>query len=348
MNLRTVKDIKDLEGKVVFVRGDLDVPIKLVDGQWCVEDDYRLNAMYETIYFLRSAKARILLAGHIDRPGGRPDSTKSTKVIADYYKNQFPNTTFVPYCCGSEVEKEINKMVLGQILVLENLRFLPGEEENDEELARNLAELAKYYVNEDFSNCHREHASMTKITKFLPSFAGFHLQREVQMLNSVLENPARPLYVVIGGAKVETKLPLIKSFLNVADKIFVGGKTGCSSDELLRFGPKVVYSCGDPDLSFNTAKSWAVELLNARTIVWNGPLGDISNNQVLGTDLVSRSIVEATNSGAKSVVGGGDTEKYLRSSELVKDVTFISTGGGAMLEYLSGIKLPALEPLLIK
>ena len=346
MKLKSIEKVKDLEGKTVFVRGDLDVPLVRTGGIWVVDDDTRLKAIRETLDFLKSKKTRILLAGQIDRPGGKPDPNKSTKVIADYFKKHYPDTKFNRYCCGINVETEIKNLALGQILVLENLRFLPGEEQNDEDLARSLAQMADVYVNEDFSNSHRDHASMTKITKFLPSYAGLHLQKEVEALSSVLENPGRPLYMVIGGAKVETKLPVIKSFLNIADKIYVGGKIGCFSEELLKLGPKIVFSCGDPDLSFNTAKAWATEILSARTIVWNGPMGDISSNQVLGTDLITQAVVEATSSGAKSIVGGGDTESYLRTSGAEKGITFISTGGGAMLEFLAGKELPALTPLI--
>ena len=171
-------------------------------------------------------------------------------------------------------------------------------------------------------------------------------EKEVEVLSGVLESPGRPLYVIIGGAKVETKLPVIKSFLNIADRIYVGGKTGCFSGDLSKLGPKIVFSCGDPDLSFNTAKAWAMDILNARTIVWNGPLGNIGNNQILGTDLIAQAVVEATENGAKSIVGGGDTEAYLRSSGCDKGISFISTGGGAMLDFLAGSEMPALKPLV--
>lgn len=346
MKLKSLDEIKNLAGKVVFVRGDLDVPLRQSGDIWEVADDSRLVAMHETLEFLKTAKAKILLAGQIDRPGGKPDPDKSTKVIANYFKGYYPDTKFIPFCCGIEVENEIKNLASGQILVLENLRFLPGEEKNEEDTARNLAQMANFYVNEDFSNSHRDHASMTKITEFIPAYAGFHLQKEVETLGSILQNPRRPLYVIIGGAKVETKLPVIKNFLNIADKIFVGGKTGCFSEELTKLGPKVIFSCGDPDLSFNTAKVWVLDIINARTIVWNGPMGDTDKNQLLGTDLIGQAVVEATHNGAISIVGGGDTEAYLKSNGFNKGVSFISSGGGAMLDFLSGVKLPALESLL--
>lgn len=346
MKLKSIEEAPLSAGQIVLVRGDLDVPILESEGGWAVADDTRLLAMRETLDFLKSKGARILLAGHIDRPGGKPDLSKSTRVIPKYFSNIYPNTIFSPNCCGSHAEKEVKKLAPGQVLVLENLRFLPGEEGNDEYLAKSLANLAEVYVNENFSNSHRDHASMTTITKFLPAFAGFRLQKEVETLSSVLESPARPLYVIIGGAKVETKLLVIANFLNIADKIFVGGKTGCSGQELGKLGSKVTFSCGDPDLSFNTAKAWAVEILNARTIVWNGPLGDIGNNNVLGSDLIAQAVAEATQNGAKSIVGGGDTEAFLKSNGSEKFVSFISTGGGAMLDFLAGVPLPALKPLI--
>lgn len=346
MNLKSVTQAGKLSGKVIFMRGDFDAPLTQTGTVWEIGDESRLLAMRETLDYLRQQKARILLAGHIDRPGGKPDPNKSTKVIAQYFGKIYPDTKFNPNCCGTAVKKEVKNLALGQILVLENLRFLPGEEENDEDTARSLANLADFYVNESFSNSHRDHASMTGITEFLPSFAGFRLLKEVDVLSSVLENPSRPLYVIIGGSKVETKLPVIKNFVNVADRIYVGGKTGCSKEELTKLGPKVTFACGDPDLSFNTAKEWAVEILNARTIVWNGPLGNTGNRNVLGTDLMAQAVVEATKNGARSIVGGGDTEDFLRSNGSDKLVSFISTGGGAMLDYLAGVKMPALEALI--
>lgn len=348
MKLRSVEQAGDLRGKRVFLRADLDVPLIEDSGVWKVGDDNRIKFSFETINYLIENKAKIILAGHMDRPGGVPDPSKSTKSIAAYLQGKFSGVKFIGYCCGKPVADAIEALQPAHILVLENLRFLRDEEDNSEDFARSLSELADVYVNDDFSNSHRNHASMTRITKYLPSYAGFHLQKEVETLSKVLNNPRRPFYVVIGGAKVETKLPVIKNFLAVADKIFVGGKTGCFKENLGKLGSKVIFSCGDPDLSFNTAKDWAVDILNARTIVWNGPLGDVSSNQVLGTDLIAQAVVEATGNGAKSIVGGGDTEAYLRSSGLEKSVTLLSTGGGAMLDFLAGVKLPALEPLIEK
>lgn len=344
--MRSVEELKDLDGKRVFLRADLDVPLVESGGVWSVSDPTRLKSFSKTLDFLVRNKARVVIGGHLDRPGGVPDPSKSSRPVADYLKSIYPAVTLSQYCVGPRVEAEISALASGQILVLENLRFLADEQKGSEDLARGYAALADYYVNDSFANSHRTDTSMVAVTKFLPSFAGFHLQDEVRELSLVLKTPARPLYVVIGGAKVETKVLAVKNFVNIADKILVGGLVGCH-DELKNLGPKIEISCGDPDLSFNKAKEWATQILEAKMIVWNGPMGDISKNQLVGTDLIAMSIVEATKKGACSIVGGGDTEAYLRKNSLDTDISFISVGGGAMLEFLSGQPLPALVPLTV-
>ncbi len=345
MKLRSVGEIKDLKGKRIFLRAALDVPLNEVNGRLAIADDTRLRSNLPTIKFLVEVGAQIVLAGYVGRPEGQIDPARSTRIIADYYRKIFPRVRHLSFCAGPEAEKAAARLAAGEILVLENLRFLHAEMSNDEGLAQSYARLADYYINEAFSNCHRVEASLVAITKFLPSWAGFNLQEEVDHLSGVLVKPARPLLLIIGGAKVEIKLPVIKNFIGQADEILVGGLVGCQAAALSKLGPKVKYYCGDPDLSFNKAKEWALKVLAAKTIVWNGPLGDVDKNRILGTEMIAQAVVEASQSGAKSVVGGGDTQRYLRQNGFDKGITFISTGGGALLEFLSGKKLPALEAL---
>lgn len=348
LKLRSLEEMPSLAGKKVFVRVDFDVPLKAESGKWFVLDDRRLVSGLRTVSYLVERAAKVILAGHLDRPGGQADPAKSTQLLADFYASRFRQVLGVDDCLGPLVQEKLaNELKSGGVLVLENLRFHKGEEENDPAFARSLADLADFYVSENFSDCHRNHASIVLLPKLLPAFAGFHLLEEVAILSKVLEKPARPLVIVIGGAKVETKMPVVRNFLDKAERIFVGGLPGCHKEFLEALGEKVVFACGDPDLSFNVAKTWALELLEAKTIVWNGPLGDTSNHQTLATELIAQAIVEATKKGATSIVGGGDTEAYLSSVGLDKEFSFISTGGGALLEFLAGRDLPGLSALAI-
>lgn len=346
MKLRSVESAEIQPGQRVFLRLDLDVPLISRSGILKVAGDNRLKSGFKTINYLVEKKARIIISGFIGRPEGQIDPSKSTQPIATYLNGYFPNTFHVDSSFGEKVEKAVEGLENGHILVLENLRFDPEEQENNQDLAQSYGSFSDLYVNDAFANCHRKEASLVAITKVLPCYAGFHLQAEIETLSKTLANPGHPFYIIIGGAKIEDKLPAVKNLLDKADKIFAGGLVGCQSKELLNLGEKVIFACGDPDLSFNTAKSWALEILKAKTIVWNGPLGDISHGQNVGTEIIAQVVVEATAQGAHSVVGGGDTEDFLRLRDLEKGISFISTGGGAMLDFLSGQTLPALEPLI--
>ncbi len=348
MKLRSLEELKDIVGKKVFVRADLDAPLSEdPGGQFKVADDKRLKANLATLEYLVKAGARVVVAGQVGRPYGKVELSKSTKPMANFYAEYFPKLEWLGDCTGPEVVSKVGNLSAGKIVILENLRFHQGEEENDPIFAQDLAALADFYVNENFSNSHRNHASMVRLAELRPAFAGFNLIKEVTILSEVLENSAPPLMVVIGGSKVETKLPVIKNFLDKAERVFVGGLTGCQTEVLKDLGEKVCFACGDPDLSFATAKAWGLELLAAKTIIWNGPMGDTSGNQLVGSELIARAVVEATQAGAKSIVGGGDTEDFLSRLGLEKDISFISTGGGAMLDFLAGLDLPALRPLLV-
>jgi phosphoglycerate kinase len=237
---------------------------------------------------------------------------------------------------------------------LENLRFFKEEEENDEGFSQKLASLADVYVNDAFASSHRKHASIVGITRFLPSFAGVRLEKEVTELTKVLENPKRPLGFVIGGAKIETKLPLVERMHKVADFVLVGGEIAENDKILIKVqhekltGQKSVVLVADltedsKDITQKSAENFVSVLNSCETVVWNGPMGQIEDeNFQTGTEILVNGI---TASKAYTVVGGGDTLGFLKSKNLLDKFSFVSTGGGAMLEFLTGDMLPGLEVL---
>ena len=252
------------------------------------------------------------------------------------------------------------------IFLLENLRFFAGEEKNDPGFAKQLANLADIYVNEAFADSHRNHASITGVPKYLPGFAGLHLQQEIEVLSKVLEKPKRPLVVVIGGAKLETKLPLVEKMHHLADYVLVGGKIARDVKTLLKIqhekieGRKSALLIADLNLDETDVTPKSIEnflqiIDLARTVVWNGPLGKISDNkmEMAKSEDGSRKLAEGlVKSSAYTIVGGGDTVGFLEKACLLdkfaclpKNRCFLSTGGGAMLSFLSGEKLPGLEAL---
>lgn len=282
-------DQADLKNKKIFVRGDIDVPLDPFD-------DTRLKNIQPTIDYLLKQNCQIILCGHLGRPDGKIVPELSTKIIADYFENKFR--------------------------VLENLRFDPREETNDSEFARELADLADVYVNEAFAASEREHASIVGVPKFLPHYAGFRLAKEIEILSGVLENPKRPLLVIIGGAKLETKQPLINKMKNFADSVVIGG----------------MLATQEKDFIINS-------LPEAKTIVWNGVFGEVETGNVEGTKKLIDLILAQTS--AYKVVGGGDTVGFLGKLGLADKFDWVSTGGGSMLKFLSGEKLPGIEALLL-
>lgn len=266
----------------------------------------------------------------------------------------------------------------GQIILLENLRQNPGEEDNDPKFAEWLASLADLYVNEAFSVCHRRHASIVGVPMYLQAYAGFWLQKEIENLDKVMNGFDRPFLFILGGAKFDTKLPLIKKFESIADEILIGGalannffktigfKVGKSLvdkdasvaqffnkdhikipfDVVVKEGPKELASIEDNDvivdLGPKTKEEWKNSVAKSKTILWNGPLGLYEE----GFDVASKELIQAVaDSGAFSVIGGGDTVKLVEDMLLADKISFISTGGGAMLEYLAKGTLAGIQML---
>ncbi len=292
-----------IKNKRVLVRGDLDTPV----------DDYsRLEAILPTIEFLLKNQNIVILCGHVGRPGGKFSEEFSTKRVAEWFRDKCPIWVDGRFR-GFEIDKNF--------VVLENLRFFAEEENNDEDFTRELAGLADVYVNEAFASSFENHVSIVGVPKLLPHFAGFRLDKEIEVLLQVLENPQRPLLAIIGGAKVETKQPLIDKIRELADAVIVGGKLATQEKDFL-----------------------IESLPSAKTIVWNGPMGDIENGHEAGTRKLADLIL--AQKGAFKIAGGGDTVGFLRKNNLLNGFDFVSTGGGSMLKFLAGEELPGIEALL--
>lgn len=326
----------ELKNKKVFLRLDLDVYLE--NGQ--ILDDARLWATWETLEYLVEQGSQIIIAGHLGRPSGN-DKNFTLLPVAQWYERRL-NLSLSEAKIG-----EFSGWKFGeQVQILENLRFNPGEEENSQRFRRELSLLADIYVNDAFGASHRNHASIAGVPKLLPHYAGFRLQKEVNELARVLENPARPLVVVIGGEKIETKLPLVEKMLKIADHILVGGEIATE----LPAGDKksnvltAKLNSSKTDLNEEDVEKFKEIIKTAKTIVWNGPMGVIQKEETKkGTIEIASSIVQSS---AHAIVGGGHTVGFLKQVGLVDKFSFVSTGGGAMLEFLSGEKLPGLEVLV--
>ena len=221
LRLPTVSDIKN---KTVLVRVDYNVPLKKNGKKWQVKDDTRIEISLRTIKFLQRNNCKVILMSHLGRPGGKPNAKTSLKPIADHMtkRSKLP-TLFVDDCVGNKVKLVVEQLKPGQVLLLENTRFHLEEKKNNLQFAKQLASLADVYINDAFSAAHRSHASTAGITKYLPSFAGFHLQMEVLTLTKLMTQPKRPFFAIVGGAKISDKIAVLEKLLEVADAVLVGG-----------------------------------------------------------------------------------------------------------------------------
>lgn len=399
---RLLSDAKDLRGKRVLIRVDHNIES---DRTGALKNDTKIRATLPTIELLLKKQARIILVTHVGRPKGKHDPKLSTRSIAEHLKVLLPavSITHVPATVGPSVEKAVEHLKDGNILYLENVRFHPEEEGRPEEQAafgERLASLGDLYVNEAFASCHEyEEASTCAVARLLPSFMGIHLQREIEMLTPVIEDPRRPLTLIISGAKMETKIPVIEHFLSIGDDILLGGaiantfiaargfdvaqskyepKQVKRAQELMLESEKedratihvprdaVVASeasetalkldlplediAGDMsifDIGKVTLDRYVSITERSGMTVWNGPLGLYELNRFShGTMRIAEALQVATRRGATSIVGGGDTiDFHMRHGLDLSAYTFVSTGGGSMLEFISGKALPALEAL---
>ena len=323
----------ELSGKRVLLRGDLDVPIK--DGE--VGEDYRIKALVPTLNYLLENRAQVLIIGHAGRPEGKLNPALSLKPIADWFSKELGEK--VGFFEDLRIGESENRAS-----VLENLRFWEGEEENDPKFAQELAELGDLYVNDSFAASHRAHASIVGVPQHLPAYAGLRLAEEVKELGGVLENPERPLVFILGGAKTETKAPLVSNFAEVADSVLLGGLL--MFDQSLRKITRAVFPVDAVetfDIGPETEKKFTEIVKNAKTVVWNGPMGKWEDDKyAAGTRAVAKSLAEHP---GKTIVGGGDTIAALSAFGLLEKMGYVSMGGGAMLEFLAGKELPGLKEL---
>lgn len=303
-----------------MVRCDLDVPI--VNGE--IVDTGRLDNSLDTLNYITDKKAIPVIIGHMGRPKG-------------IFKKELSTLLLVPYF-DEKIGKDNYELV-------ENLRFDPREEQGSKDFAAELSKRGKIYINEAFSTCHREHTSITFIPEEMPSYAGIRLQKEVEVLSGLLEEPQRPFAAIIGGAKLESKKPVISKFLQIADEVLVGGRIGMDWEggipENLHL--PVDYARDNKDIGPVTVEKFTDIIKNSKTVVWSGPMGVYEEeNFISGTKAVADAII---GSGAYSVLGGGDTAAAVKKLGIKDSFSFISSGGSAMLEFLVRGTLPGLEAL---
>jgi 3-phosphoglycerate kinase len=393
MKIKSISGERNLKDRYVLLRANFDVPFTLDSkGKMKIGDDYKIITALPTLRYLARYKAKIIILSHLGRPEGA-DPKYSQKPIAVFLAKLIGEKIgFIPESTGRKAEQAAAKMRPGEMIMLENLRFHKEEEKDDIEFARSLADLAPngIYVNDAFSNCHRKHASMSAIKKFLPPFAGLRLETELSGL-AKLAQPAHPSVAIIGGAKLETKIGLIKKLLKHYDKVLVGGamannifasrglevgKSMVSKDEIAlaakirgaklilpvdavvmgNAGKISIKSIGSIDQDDNildvgpeTVLKFSEIIKKAVTIVWNGPLGKFEDSRFRhGTVAIARLVAAQSGGKAFGAVGGGETVDALKMSKMFEYVDLVSTGGGAMLEYLAGGKMPGLDGIVEK
>ncbi len=313
-----------------------------------VDDDYtRLEFAEETLDYLVSKKARVIIIGHKGRPEGERMPELSLERLAPVLSGVVgEKVDFIHDNAGYEVEKRVKMLSEGNLLLLENLRFDKGEESNDEKFARDIASLGEIYVNESFAVSHREHASIVGIPKLLPHAAGFRLQKEVENLSRVLESPNRPVVLVVGGIKKD-KIDYIHNFTKIADKILVGGRLPLFYPDGSPDPKKIILGQLIPDqqdLTMRSIERFKEEIAGAGTLVVAGVPGkyeDEGHRQ--GTEEVFKAIAGST---AFKLAGGGDAEAAISYFGLNDKFDWISVGGGACLDFLSKGTLPGIEALL--
>lgn len=372
--MKSIKDIKSLSGKKVILRADFNVPMK----NGVILDDFRIKKVIPTILFLQKKGAKVVIISHLGDLGNESLLPISVKI-----KKYIKNFDFIGAPIFSdETEKRISLLKNGEVVLLENLRRETGEKKNSPSFARALSRYGEIYINDAFSVSHREHASIVGITKYLPGYAGFQFLLEVEHLSKVF-SPAHPFLFILGGAKFDTKIPLIKKFLRQADNIFIGGAIandffkakgyevgvsliGHSNFQIPLFlKAKNLILPSDVEVNKNSKNRFVKpsevlpdenivdigpgaiadlkELINkASFILWNGPLGKYENNFGGGTEEILKII---SKSKAQNVIGGGDTTALISKLKIEDKLGFVSTGGGATLDFLSKGTLPGIRVL---
>ncbi|MDO8466760.1 MAG: phosphoglycerate kinase [bacterium] len=344
--MKTLKDLakKNLTDKVCLLRVDFNVE--------STKDALRLEASLPTMQWLLAKGARLVILSHRGRP---KISSKYQVVSSKYFDSELSLKSFARFL-ETNLEEKVTflpnipiGLPAGKVILIENLRFWPEEERDDEKFARKLASLGDFYVNDAFAVCHRKNSSVTQLPKLLPSYAGLLLEKEISTLSAAIKNPKKPLVLIFGGSKVADKLPVIKNLLSKADKVLIGSSVLNSSDPLPeseKLVKPVDWAKKDNlalDIGPLTAEIFIKEIKNAKTIIWNGPLGKFEDKKYLaGSRAVAKAVAASK---AFSIVGGGETTQLILELGLRKKIGFLSTGGGAMLEFLAGENLPGIVVL---
>ncbi|MCX6762140.1 MAG: phosphoglycerate kinase [Candidatus Moranbacteria bacterium] len=344
MKIRRIQDA-DVAGKKVILRVDFNVSLE--NGR--AKETFKIKAAKESLDFLISKKAKVVLLSYFGRPNGKalPEFSME-QLVPDVEELLCVKVKFISDCIGDKVREGVGKMVEGEVLLLENVRFYEGEDKNDEDLAKKMADGFDIFINDAFSQSHRNQSSITGITKFLPSYAGFRLQEEIAEMTIVKEHPISPAVAIIGGAKIETKLPVIKFFEEKYDYILVGGKIANEAlDQGIEFSGKVIlpidFVDDRLDIGPKTLEKFEKIISQAKTIVWNGPMGKFEEEKyAISSDEILKAVLASS---AFTLVGGGETLEILERNGAMEKVDFVSTGGGAMLDYLGGEKMPGIKAL---
>jgi len=345
--LKTLKNL-NVKQKRVLVRCDFNVPLS---DKGEILDDFRIRATLPTIEYLLKNQAKIILMSHLGRPDGQVVESLRLTPIQDRLMEYLDlSIVKAPDCVGKEIEEWTKAMRPGEILLLENLRFHSEEEAGDLNFAQQLAQLGDVYVNDAFGVAHRPHASVVGITQFLPAAAGLLLEKEINILNQLKQNPQKPLVVIIGGAKAETKTKLINQMSEKAEWVLIGPVIHKEIKEKnleIKYPEKIVAPVDEvaagKDIGSATINLFKEKINLAKTIFWNGPLGWIEKQEFRqGTEKLAQAIVASQ---AFSVVGGGETVEFITQIGLLEKFNHVSTGGGAMLEFLAGDTLPGIEVL---
>ena len=399
MEYKTIEDLGDLNGKVVMLRADLNVPM---NDKFEVTNTARIDRTVPTIKLLKQKGAKVVVISHFGRPEGKGDVKNSLKhIVPDLQKALGFKVTFVDDCIGSKVQEAVSNMTSDEVLLLENLRFYDEEKKGDEAFAKALVSVADAYVSDAFSTAHRAHASMVAAPKQLPSAMGLLMLQEVDALTKGLNNPARPLMAIVGGSKVSTKLDLLNNLVKKVDKLVISGgmahtflkakgfdginennslvqpdmidtaleimKTAEGADcEILlpldlvwasEFAANAEHKTVDLDhipesghlldVGEKTAQLIKEKMQSCQTLVWNGPLGAFELKPFdAATNAVAIEAAKLTKAGRlTTVAGGGDTVSALESAGVAQDFTYISTAGGAFLEWMEGKDLPGVAVL---
>lgn len=347
VSAKTLKEFSVVH-KRVLVRCDFNVPL---DNEGNILDNFRIKQALSTIKYLMENKAKIVLMSHLD-----PQSTgvvsprfKLDKIGEELSSLLETSVKKANDCVGPEVESQTNMLDSGKILLLENLRFHKEETSGDADFAKKLSFLGDIYVNDAFSVCHRDHASVTGVPQYLPCCMGLLLEKEIGNLNKILYKPEKPMVVVIGGKKAETKAKLIDRISEISDYVIISGiiKKEAMEKNIQFLHPEKIISPADSlealDIDEKTAEMFCEKIATAKTVLWNGPFGKFEDEKYeKGTMAIAESIMK---SNAFSVVGGGETIEFLNKKGIIQQFSHVSTGGGAMLQYLAGENLPGLEAL---